>query len=149
MAIHSISKKWGWLKSLLFDQRCKSTHTTERLKTLSHSCALTALSRVMPDRSYDEISNAFYNCCDKWPNGGVTNKEFNIVLNYLGIAERFKYDDSDNFTIGTFYEHNAKCTVLLIHGHFTVVHKQKIFDSHGCDSLRYNTKVYASWALIS
>lgn len=148
--INLIKSVWGKLKSLLtIKPQCISTNTTKELRKLNNSCALTALSRVMPNLSYDEISDAFYNCCENWPAAGVTNKEFNIILRYLKIINRFKYSDSNDLTIGRFYKRNVKHTIVLIHGHFTVLHQRNIYDSYGYSHLSNNTKVYASWSLIS
>ncbi len=144
---------WYKIKSKLItifrnNSHCLSTDTTEQLKKLPHSCALTALSQVMPHLSYDKISEAFYNCCDKWPRAGVRHKEFNIVLRYLHIFDNFIYTDhsKNNITISHFLE-KKEVHILLIHGHYTVLYRGKIYDSHRYDNMSgiTNIKVYCSW----
>jgi len=150
--INFIKTIWKKLK-LFFKNKevflqCTLTDTTLELNKLGNSCALTALSRVMPKLSYDEISDAFYNCCDKWPNSGVKHKEFNIVLRYLNIFDKFTYTDhsGENLRFSQYLKKKGMY-ILLIPGHFTVLCNGKIYDSYGYGNLSKDTKIYCAWFL--
>ncbi len=150
--INLIKSVWKKLKSLLtIKPKCISTNTTKELRKLNHSCALTALSRVMPSLSYDEISNAFYNCCVEWPRAGVKHNEFNIVLRYLKKFDNFTYfDNSQKHLTLAYYLKKNGIYILLIPGHYTVLCDGKIDDSYGYgNNLSKNTKVYCSWLMSS
>lgn len=148
---------WNKFKSFLFarntsvsDLRCMSTDTTQQLIRLKNSCALTALSRVMPALSYDDISEAFYNCCDQWPNSGVKHNEFNVALRHLKKIDNFTYvDNSQKKLRFSDYLKKKGVYILLIPGHFTVLCNGEIYDSHGYgNNLSKNTKVYCSWFFV-
>ena len=111
-----------------------------------HNCALIALHLALPKIPESKILEAFYNCCDKWPRGGVTFKEFNIVLRYLKIFEKFKYYDGQSKALD-FYD-SQNLTILLIPRHFTVICKNQIYDLT-CEQLPLSTNVYRSWMLMS
>lgn len=151
--LNFIEFAWKKLKSLLTTSdiaasQCASTNTTQELRKLKNSCALTALSRVMPNLSFDEISDAFYNCCDQWPSTGVKHSEFNVILRYLDIFDKFKYlDNSQNHTKFSHYLKKKGVYILLIPGHFTVLCDGKVYDSYGYGNLSKSTKVYCSWLL--
>lgn len=151
--LNSLNSFWKKFKLLFnFNRKenlhCLSTNTTTELRKLGNSCALTALSRVMPELSYDNISDAFYNCCDEWPKSGVKHKEFNIVLRYLNIFDNFSYvDNSDNNSRFSNYVKKRGVYILLIPGHYTVLCNGKIYDSYGYKNLSKSTKVYCSWLL--
>jgi len=113
-----------------------------------HDCGPRALRIVMPSLPYEKMTEAFYNCCEKWPNAGVTNKEFNIVLRYLNIFNRFEYDDADGKCLGDLISKQNNTYVALIHGHFTVVKNGKIVDSIFYQSLKDDTKIYCSWKFL-
>ena len=121
-----------------------------RLQTGEHNCALVALAKVMPDLSPDQIIQGFSDCCYRWPYGGVTNKEFNITLRYLGLYNKFEYDGSDEMMLDNFLVRSKRKDVfiLLLHGHFTVVKYGKVHDNSFYANLG-DAKVYCSWRLIS
>lgn len=134
------------VKLFFSDTTCIDTDISNSLSQLDHSCALVALSRVLPNLSYDKIEEAFYNCCDKWPNHGVSHKEFNIVLHYLHTFDSFIYKEHKHRTFDNF-ENSKHPTILLIPGHYTVYYKGNIYDSHGYSLLNKQTKIYCSWIL--
>lgn len=108
-----------------------------------HDCALVALHNVAPKVSQDKVIDAFTYCTADWPYGGVSNKEFNIVVKYLKL--KFEYDDSDGQTIGELMQKKANKCVALIHGHYIAIEDGKVV---GRDKIFYNestTKVYCSW----
>ncbi|AYQ57044.1 hypothetical protein MS2017_1356 [Bathymodiolus thermophilus thioautotrophic gill symbiont] len=130
------------------DLSCLSTDATVELRKLGNSCALTALSRVKPKLSYDDISDAFYNCCDQWPSSGVKHNEFNVALRYLNIFDNFIYADNSQSNLRfSDYSRKKGVYILLIPGHYTVLYNGKIYDSYGYGNLSKSTKVYCSWLL--
>lgn len=146
-----IRKVWQWLLSHFIsstDVEPKTTQTALKLRKLNHSCALVALSKVMPELSYNEIEEAFFNCCDVWPRGGVTNKEFNVVLRYLDVFKQFQYLDDDK-KIQSMIKNNNHKIILLIPGHFTVLHKNRIYDGYGYEgNIIKDTEVYCAWVRV-
>lgn len=111
-----------------------------------HDCSLNALMRVMPFLRKEEVKRAFSACCELWPYGGVTNREFNIVLRFLRLLGVFEYRDDDNKITNDFLKKKKEIFILLVHGHFTVVSKGKIVDTV-CFISR-DAVVYCSWQLI-
>lgn len=110
-----------------------------------HNCAPNALAKVMPSLSSDGIIKGFFECCDKWPYGGVTNKEFNITLRHLGIFNQFEYDDNKKIKVLNFLS-RKDTFIILLYGHFTVIKAGKVDDNH---TVRYHDQVYCSWKLIN
>jgi hypothetical protein len=153
--LNFIKLVWRKFKSLLttsdiVTSQCESTNTTAELRKLGNSCALTALSRVDPKLSYNDISNAFYNCCDKWPSSGVKHNELNVVLRYLNIFDNFSYIDNSQSNLRlSDYSRKKEVYILLILGHYTVLCNGKIYDSYGYGNLSKSTKVYCSWMLTT
>lgn len=141
-----LSTFFSKIKLLFSDKKCLSTKTSNKLSKLDHSCALVALSRVFPHLTYNLIEEAFYNCCEEWPNQGVTHKEFNIVLNYLNISDSFIYKECTSNIFSDFIK-NKNPIILLIPGHYTVCYKGRIYDSYGYSSLNKQTKIYCYWLL--
>lgn len=143
-----IRTTWNNLKSLfLSSKKCENTDTSKKLHKLSNSCALVALARVCPSLSYEQISDAFYNCCKQWPQAGVTHKEFNIILRYLNIFDKFLYSE-EKLPFHCYINNKNSIYILLIPGHFTVFHNNKIYDNYGYSNLPKNTIVYCSWYLL-
>ena len=124
----------------LFDTDEKFKHP-EKFGSGPHDCALVALHIVAPRVSEDEIKDAFLFSTENWPHGGVTNKEFNITLNYLKL--KFEYDDSEGQTIGSLIQRKDPRCVALIHGHYIALRRGKIVGEH----LSFNPKikVYCNW----
>ena len=101
----------------------------------------------MPEIPYENLRQSFSYCCENWPYGGVTNKEFNITLRNLKVFERFEYCDSDGMKVRDFLAQKDGVFILLVHGHFTVVDRGTLRDSHIYMHARQGT-VYCSWRLI-
>lgn len=112
----------------------------------AHDCGPRALLTVMPTLSHERIREAFNNCSDKWPYGGITNVEFTTALRYLDVFDLFSYNAEDDLKISDFLDNN-KFSVLLIHGHFTVVKDSKIYDTPNYVSISPKTHVYCAWTL--
>lgn len=113
-----------------------------------HDCGMRALQVVLPHLSAEKIENAFMNCADKWPRGGVTNVEFNVALRFMGLFDQFEYNDADGQKLGDFLDDEDSATILLIHGHFTTVKEGKIIDMSFVPGAAQQ-KVYCSWRLTS
>ena len=144
-----------WLKQLfckIFRRgRSDSSEENETLSVLAqepHSCALVALARAIPDLPAQDIIEAFVMRCDKWPEAGVSNSEFNKVLHDLKVFDRFHYDGADT-TIEELIKQPKKLFIALIHGHFTVVQDGVVRDSPYNLSISTDTAVYCSWELRS
>ena len=112
-----------------------------------HDCGIRALLKVVPDLPHEKVKEAFMHCCEWWPYGGITNKEFNIALRYLKIFDHFVYDDRDNMCIGEFISDYQNNYILLLHGHFTFIRNGKIQDAPFYTNSKSDEKVYCSWKL--
>ena len=126
--------------------RYDTTQEQEYREFLSgkHECSVNMLLNVMPELDREQVIDAFKKCCNLYPYEGVTNKEFNIVLRYLKIFDKFEYDDSDGLTVKNFLERKKEIFIILIHGHFTVIMKGRMLESM---YITKNSKVYCSWKL--
>lgn len=124
----------------------RARHKIPGILSGPHDCALVALAQVLPDLDKEKIKVAFSNCCDLWPYAGVTNKEFNITLRYLGILERFEYDDRDGLIIKNFRHRKGDIFIVLIYGHFQVLDNK---NKAGCYyPANEKSTVYCSWRLL-
>lgn len=97
-----------------------------------HDCALRALHVTLPDLSVAEMITAFNDCCGWWPHEGVYNKEFNIVLAYLKVKDKFHYVASESITLGHLLNRKKDTFIVLMHGHYTVVSKGFVLDDVNC-----------------
>ena len=147
---------WNWLFLLLIALGIsfwfirRAGHPTAQKSAFSdpHDCGPRALLSVMPKLPHSKIKDAFMQCTDKWPNGGVTNVEFNVALRYMNIFNRFKYNDADGQVMGNFLSDKTESYILLIHGHFTTIKGGKIYDSFAYANPNPKQLVYCSWKLI-
>jgi len=129
------------------EKKSEQENSLDTISSLPHSCALCALYQVIPNLTPEDLEDAFKLCTDSaWPNRGITNKEFNITLKYLGIFDRFSYSDKET----TIFEIlNLKSSVIvLIHGHYTVIQKGMVKDKYGYFP-KNDEKVYCYWSLSS
>ena len=120
-----------------------------------HDCSVRSLLLVMPELDYEEVRNAFRNCCQWYPYGAVTNNEFNMALRTLGIFNKFEYvilddeDSSDDKTAWDFIEDKDNTYIILFYGHFTVVNDGRIEDFFPVDltNAMSEKKVHRYWRL--
>ena len=111
-----------------------------------HDCGPRALYTVLPNIPIKEMVNAFTNCCDRWPYGGISNKEFNITLSHLRIKNKFQYFAPESLTLNKLIEQNKDIFIALVFGHYVVVQKGNCIEKHY--SLNpHKTKVYCYWKL--
>ena len=147
---------WNWLFFLLiafaisFWLIRRTSRSPAQKFTFSnpHDCGPRALLSAIPELPHSKIKDAFMQCTDKWPNGGVTNVEFNVALRYMKIFDRFKYNDADGQVMGDFLVDETGTYILLIHGHFTTIKGNKIYDSLAYTNPNPKQVVYCSWQLI-
>ena len=111
----------------------------------NHTCAPVALHIMVPTTPESKLLDAFYHCCEEWPNAGVKNKEFNIVIKYLDI-HCLEYIGKET-TIHYLLKQKKEKFIALIYGHYLVVSHGKIIDSYN-SFFNKNTKVYCYWVLI-
>ncbi len=112
-----------------------------------HDCAPSSLCCVLPVLEREHTRQAFIFCCAKWPDGGVTNKEFNIVLRYLDLQGKFEYCDSEEMTLSDFLVDQENVYILLLYGHFTVIRKGVIDDLYPFPYSEKST-VFCYWKLL-
>lgn len=104
-----------------------------------HDCALTSLYWAVPWLPESKIVEAFGFCAADWPYGGVTNTEFSIALNYLGVPYTYSHKTE---TLGDLLGRRPTKAVALLHGHFISIHRGRI------DELQHwptDTTVYCCW----
>lgn len=107
-----------------------------------HDCALSSLYWAVPRISESEIMAAFHATADTWPHGGVTNKEFAVALNYLGVDRIYSTDiDTLETLMAT---RPAKC-VALLHGHFIAIVDGMIVGRDAYPHWPPNTRVFCHW----
>lgn len=146
-----ILKKLKALFSLFtFRKPAKKKDNYLEFQDSEHNCGPVALAKVLPDLPAKRIMDGFSDCCDKWPFGGVTNKEFNITLRYLNVLSQFEYIDSDDMQLKDFLAQKNDIFILLVYKHFTVVKYGKIDDGyfyeHHCSP---KDEVYCAWKLLA
>ena len=114
----------------------------EQIGDGQHDCALSSLYWAVPSVPEPVIARAFNEATDTWPYGGVSNKEFAIALNRLGV-------DSDYsrvpIALGALLAAKpAKC-VALVHGHFIPIVNGVIVGRDAHRSWPPDTHVYCRW----
>ena len=107
-----------------------------------HDCALRALYWAAPWIPERDIKEAFEFCTESWPYAGVTNKEFSIVLKYLGIQTRY---DGNMRNLGYLLNRGPKRCVALIPWHFVTILDKKIVREDRGQYKNPNITVYCRW----
>lgn len=111
-----------------------------------HDCAPASLYWAAPWIPESRIAEAFLFCAENWPYGGVTNKEFQIVLRYLGAEG---YYSADSETLGALLARNPDRCVALLHGHFIAIVDGKIVGRDARHAWDLSTEVYCHWTFLS
>ncbi len=110
-----------------------------------NNCALIALHLLFPKIPEDKILDAFYHCCEKWPNEGVTNKEFNIALKFLNLDKKVCYHGNETI-VQLLLAHKDRAFISLVHGHFLVISFGRILEFFSCYWTNCKeAKVYCYW----
>ena len=129
-----------------FFRKTKPQEEIKKLLNEDHSCALVAFAQAFPHFQASQIVVAFGQCCEKWPNDGVENVDFNIVARHLDVFNKLKYDDTSGRKIADF-RHRRKTYIILIYGHYTVMCNGKIIDYYN-NRISNDNEVYASWEVL-
>lgn len=58
-----------------------------------HDCGPRSLLRAVPELDPGRVRDAFTLCSEKWPYGGVSNKEFEIAVKFLGLEHKYYGDE--------------------------------------------------------
>ena len=112
----------------------------------NHDCAPASLYWAAPTIPESRIIEAFLFCSENWPYGGVTNKEFQIVVKYLGIGSDYS---ADSETLGALLTRKPGRCVALLHGHFIAIINGKIVGRDARRSWDLSTEVYCHWTFRS
>ncbi len=141
-------KLFSWLVGIF--QRNPPTHLVipDELNGL-HDCGLRALHIALPEIPLKDIVEAFGNCCEWWLYKGVTNKEFNVVLSYLKIRDRFEYSAPDAVSLDHLLQKDTDIFIALIYGHYTVIYKGYVLEQNTIRIKMPQCKVYCYWCLVS
>ena len=139
-----ISSKIG-LKSKNYESKGREqlNKNVPEIMAINHNCSLIALHLILPEIPESKLLDAFYNCCRKWPNGGVSNKELNIVIKFLRIGNLVYFDKET--TLKSLLEKNGRF-IALVHGHFLAISGKVILEyfdpSWNCHT---GAMVYCYW----
>lgn len=107
-----------------------------------HDCALASLYWAAPRIPESQIIEAFGFCAEDWPYGGVTNKEFQIVLKFLKVENHYC---ANTETLGALLnKHPNRCVALLPY-HFIAIVNGEIVGRDAQLVLSHNTTVYCHW----
>ncbi len=107
-----------------------------------HDCALTSLYWAAPQLSEERIAEAFQYCTVNWPFAGVTNSEFAVALNYLGVQNSYC---GKTETLGEVLDRKPVRCVALLPFHFIAIIGGRIVGADSSMSWNPTTTVYCSW----
>ena len=110
----------------------------------AHNCALVSMYWTAPHLSESQISEAFGFCAEKWPYGGVSNKEFAIALKFLKVNNT--YCDRRE-TLGELLNRRPARCVALLHGHFVAILNGRVVDHDRYLTEYPNATVYCHWLI--
>ena len=108
-----------------------------------HDCGPRALSRVVPELRREQIQSAFVLCSEKWPHGGVSNKEFEMTMKYLQIRHRYSGEQE---TLQDLLDRNPHRCVALLWGHFVAIRDGKIVGRERLCRPPSEINVVCSWS---
>ena len=84
-----------------------------------HDCAPASLYRVVPWIPENRIVEAFQYCTDGWPYAGVTNKEFQIAVQYLKVGVHYSGEEE---TVGSLLDREpARCIALVPYHYIGII----------------------------
>jgi len=107
-----------------------------------HDCALQSLYWTVPRLSERQIEDAFLFCTKDWPYGGVTNKEFQIVLKFLAVQTRYH---SDRETLESVLRKKPIRCIALLPYHYIAIIDGQIVGNDAYLSQHGDTTVYCHW----
>lgn len=107
-----------------------------------HDCGPRSLLRAVPELDPDQIREAFILCSEKWPYGGVSNKEFEIAVKHLGLEH--KYCGEEETLEDVLNRQPSRC-VALLWGHFIAIRDGKVAGNELLAGTPTEIKVVCSW----
>lgn len=113
-----------------------------KLGSGNHDCAPASLYWAAPMIPEGQIVEAFLFCSENWPYEGVSNKEFQIVVNYLGIRSEYS---ANSETLGALLLRKPSRCVALLHGHFIAIVNGKIVGRDARRAWDLSIEVYCHW----
>ena len=107
----------------------------------NHDCGPVALHYTNPMLSERAVRDAFLHCTAAWPHAGVSNRDFMISVQYLGL--RFLYD-TRMATLREVLAIRPRRCVVLLYGHFLPIVRGRILEA---DPNRFSldSTVFCSW----
>ena len=128
-----------------------STETTcpiEEKFSGPHDCGPKSLLRVLPDLDPEEVRKAFILASDNWPYGGVNNREFFLIVNYLSknsdISFESEYSHEEESLANLLSRKPSKC-VALLKGHFIAILDGEVVGREPLLKPYEETDVVCSW----
>ena len=107
-----------------------------------HDCGPKALLRVSPELEEDKVKEAFTLCSEKWPYGGLNNKEFEIAVKYLDVKHRYSHTEE---TLQDVLDRKPDRCVALLNGHFIAILDGEVAGREILFGSPSKTKVFCSW----
>ena len=107
-----------------------------------HDCGPRSLLRAVPELDPRRVRDAFTLCSEKWPYGGVSNKEFEIAVKFLGLEHEYWGDEE---TLGEVLDREPGRCVALLWGHFIAIRDGEVSGYELLSATRPATKVVCSW----
>ena len=113
-----------------------------KIGSSAHDCGPASLYWAAPRLTEDRIVEAFGFCTDNWPYAGVTNREFAIVLKYLGVNTVY---DAQNVTLGELLDRKPNRCVALLPHHFIPIVRGIVAGSDATHAWSPSTTVFCHW----
>ena len=107
-----------------------------------HDCGPRALFRAVPELQETKVRDAFSLCSEKWPFGGVSNKEFEIVVKFLGLEHEYCGEEE---TLEDVLDRRPNRCVALLWGHFIAIRNGEVAGNELLAETPDETKVVCSW----
>ena len=107
-----------------------------------HDCAPRSLLRAVPELDPGQVLNAFTLCSEKWPYGGVSNKEFEITVKFLGLEHEYCGDEE---TLEDVLDRKPGRCVALLWGHFIAIRDGEVAGYELLAEKPAETTVVCSW----
>ena len=107
-----------------------------------HDCGPRSLLRAVPELDPERVRDAFTLCSEKWPYGGVSNKEFEIVVKFLGLEHEYCGDEE---TLEDVLDRQPDRCVVLLWGHYIAIRYGEVVGYELLAETPTETKVVCNW----
>ena len=107
-----------------------------------HDCGPRSLLRAVPELDPVRARDAFTLCSEKWPYGGVSNREFEIAVKFLGLEHEYCGDEE---TLKDVLDRQPSRCVALLWGHFIAIRDGQVAGYELLPETPAKTKVVCSW----